>query len=252
MAIHNAPAPIDARKPATVRAVPGWIAACIMLSGITNKRTIIVMIAVLATIGALVATMSATHTTDLVGVGKKPRKAPTAIPNPFVPNTGTPATALAPDGVTHAAVLKIDTDMRYDGYAIVIDSWIKGGTLAEVRMWWLNPAKANERSPFGKGVTRYVDIGYDKMEGDAWRVRMRAGKRQFEFVVERCGDGHVAAFADIDTNAGLVKHCRVSKSNLKAKKILGLPTGLDKLTVTCTDAKGTTHHGTLRTKTIKR
>ena len=217
--------------------------------GIKKKRTIVIMIGALATLGVVVASLSATNATQLLE--RPPKRAPTAIADPYVKNTRTPAAELSPGEVTHATVLKINTDMRTDGYDIVIDAWVDGDELAEVRMWWLNPARSNERSPFGRGVTRYVSIGYDRLGDDGWRVRMRAGKKQYAFVVERHDDGEIIPYADVDTSAGLVEHCRVTESALKAKKFLGLPTGLDKIKVACVDDDGDTHKGTLRAKKIK-
>ncbi len=219
-----------------------------MLWGITTKRTII-MIAALATIGAVVASLNATNATSYI-VNRPPKRAPTATADPFVPNTRTPVAELSPGDTEHATVLRIETDMRSDGYDIVIDGWMKGDSLAEIRMWWLNPSAGDERSPFGRGVTRYVDIGYDRLDDDGWRVRMRAGKKQFAFSIHN-GDDGVEAFADVDTSAGLVERCKVTKAKLKAKKMLGLPTGLDKIGVQCTDREGTVHNGTLRTKKVR-
>ena len=237
-------------KPATVGATSRWIGACTMPWGIKKKRTIVIMIASLATIGVVVASLSATNATQLLSQ-RPPKRAPTAIAEPFVKNTRTPAAELSPGDVTHATVLQIDTDMRTDGYDIVIDGWVAKDELAEIRMWWLNPGANDERSPFGRGVTRYVDIGYDRLADDGWRVRMRAGKKQYSFEVERHDDGKIIPYAAVDTGGGLVEHCRITKSKLKAKKFLGLPTGLDEIAVHCVDADGGEHDGTLRAKKVK-
>lgn len=223
-----------------------------MSQGITKnrKRTIVIMIGALATIGVVVASLSATNATNLI-VNRPPKRAPTAIDDPFVRNTRTPAAELSPGEIKHHTVLRIETDMRSDGYDIVIDGWVSGDSLGEIRMWWLNPGAQDERSPFGRGVTRYVNIGYDRLEGEGWRVRMRAGKKQYDFAVHLSDAGQVQAFADVDTKGGLVEHCRVTQSKLSAKKFLGLPTGLDKITVSCVDGEGTTHAGTLRTKKVR-
>ena len=179
-----------------------------------------------------------------------PGLAPTAIANPYVPNTGVDVDKLAPDNVEHHTVLRIDTDIRRDGYDIVIDGWEEHDDLEEVRIWWLNPKKGNQRSPFGSGVTRYVTIGYDRLDADGWRVRLQARKKQYAFAIHLQGSQAVA-YADIDTASGPVDGCRVDQSKLVAKKFLGLPTGLDKITISCTDAEGNAHSGVLRAKKLK-
>ena len=201
------------------------------------------MIAAFAMLCLAAASMSAAEAPAALVRG--PGLAPTAIAEPFVPNTGVDVLDLAPGDVEHQTVLRIDTDIRTDGYDIVIDGWVDEQELAEVRIWWLNPAKADQRSPFGSGVTRYVTIGYERLDDDGWRVRMEARKRQFDFAI-RLEKGTAVAYASVDTPDGHVQNCRVTDSRLVAKKFLGLPIGLDTITVTCVDPDGKVRAGSLR------
>jgi hypothetical protein len=181
----------------------------------------------------------------LVGVALAAWSSPVAA---AIPSGRTPAAKLAPAGFEHQQVLRIDQDFHpNDHYDIALDAWVehtRPDAIAEVRMWWTDRASDDERSPFGKGVRRHIDIGYTAHASDRWTVDITQGRKSFTFFVERIDSGTIAAFADVDVGGGeLVEHCRVQSSRLVAKKILGLPAGLKRLDVTCVDDEGRQRRG---------
>lgn len=164
-----------------------------------------------------------------------------------IPSGRTPVAKLAPAGFEHHQVLRIDQDFHpNDSYDIALDAWIderKSDAIAEVRMWWQDTSSSDERSPFGKGVRRHIDISYAPQQDGSWDVTITQGRKRYGFEVERDGEGEVQAYADVVANGGTVEHCRVRRSRLVARKLLGLPVGLKHLAVTCVDAQGKTHRG---------
>lgn len=160
------------------------------------------------------------------------------------------AADLAPSGFSHLAVLRIDQDFHpNDKYEIAIDAWVSDGepdSLAAVRMWWLDTSDANARSPFGKGVRRHIDIDY-KERGSGWDIRIKQGRKAYVFAVD-LEDGKATATASVRTKTGVIDECELDGSRLVAKKILGVPTGLKRIDVTCTDAEGAKHRGSVVTR----
>lgn len=174
--------------------------------------------------------------------------APTvAAASSVVPYTRMAASELAPDGYDHHAVLRIDQDFHpNDDYEIAIDAWVSDASpdsLAAVRMWWLDTSDADARSPFGKGVRRHIDIDYDQTD-DGWDIRIKQGRKAYVFAVE-LEDGKAHASAKVRAKGQVIEDCKVERSRLVAKKILGIPTGLKRIDVTCSDAEGQRHRGSV-------
>ncbi len=173
-----------------------------------------------------------------------------AASEPVVPRGRTPVAELAPPPLRHHQVLEIEQDFHpNDDYAIALDAWIGTNSpkeLLEVRMWWMDTAKSNERSPFGKGVRRHIDIEYAKKAADAWTVTIVQGRKRFAFDVELLQDGGVAAFGEVVSPHGdTIDRCRITRASLVARKLVGLPVGLRGLDVSCTDDTGEARTGQL-------
>lgn len=164
-----------------------------------------------------------------------------------VPSGRTPVAKLAPAGFEHHQVLRIDQDFHPNAsYDIALDAWIdkrNPGAIAEVRMWWQDTSSSDERSPFGKGVRRHIDIDYAARGDGSWDVTITQGRKRYGFEVERTAGGNVEAYADVQAGRETIERCRVLRSRLVARKMLGLPVGLKHLAVTCTDADGKRHRG---------
>lgn len=167
------------------------------------------------------------------------------------PPKRTAAAQLASAGTTHHRVLVIDQDFHpNEHYEIAIDGWVGcHQDLAGVRMWWMDTERAGERSPFGKGVLRFIDIDYHRTAPTRWTIQLGNGRKQFEFDIELDGSGAPQAYGAVELDSGQVlEHCRVERGRLVARKLLGLPAGLKRLEVECFDADDRRHRGTLRSR----
>jgi hypothetical protein len=175
---------------------------------------------------------------------------------PRVPWVKTDVTDLAPEGLVHQEVLRIDPDFGKDHNDIVVDSWTlaeQPDALSEVRMWWLHSKENDERSPFGKGVRRFVDLDYVRKGPRRFGVVLRGERKEWGFDVVLEESGRAVALADITTAAGeVVTQCEASAAKLLVRRVMGLPTGLRGLEVACRDAAGNDHVGTLTELKTKR
>jgi len=168
---------------------------------------------------------------------------------PRVPWVETDVADLAPDGLLHQEVLRIDPDFGKGHHDIVVDSWMLAhdpGTLSEVRMWWLHSEDNDERSPFGKGVRRFVDLDYERKGPRNFGVVLRGDRRAWSFDVELGPKGQAVAMADVTTSDGtVVKRCEAESARLLVRRVMGIPAGIKGLEVVCHDAEGKRHTGTL-------
>lgn len=175
---------------------------------------------------------------------------------PRVPWVETDVADLAPEGLLHQEVLRIDPDFGKDHHDIVVDSWTlaeKPDALSEVRMWWLHSKDNDERSPFGKGVRRFVELDYVRKGPRRFGVVLRGERKEWGFDVVLQDDGKAVALVDITTDDDvLVTQCEASTAKLLVRRVMGLPAGLRGLEVTCRDAEGTEHVGTLSELKTKR
>jgi hypothetical protein len=175
--------------------------------------------------------------------GSAPSKAEQKDEEPRIPRRPTPVDQLEPDGLSHTQVLRIDQDFHpNDDYEIALDAWVdeaKPDELFEVRMWWMDTSKNDERSVFGKGVRRHIDLGYERLSPTAWSLSILAGSQRYVFDVELSDAGVVQAYADVEVADGSVlQHVLVSRSTLVARKVLGLPVGLKRMDVEGEDSSG--------------
>ncbi len=175
---------------------------------------------------------------------------------PRVPWVKTDVADLNPDGLLHQEVLRIDSDFGKNHHDIVVDSWMLAedpDALSEVRMWWLHNKENNERSPFGKGVRRFVDLDYERQGPRTFSVVLRGDRRAFSFNVVLQHDGRAVAMADITTADGtVITNCEADSAKLLLRRVVGIPMGLKGLAVTCHDAEGNRHRGTLPERKTKR
>ena len=63
------------------------------------------------------------------------------------------------------------------------------------------------------------------------------------FLIELDDTGTPAAFADVETEAGNVSHCRLLGGTLQARKLLGAPVGIKAFDVSCVDDEGRERSG---------
>lgn len=175
---------------------------------------------------------------------------------PHVPWVETDVADLAPEGLVHHEVLRIDPDFGKNHHDIVVDSWTLADdpkTLSEVRMWWLHSKENDERSPFGKGVRRFVDLEYERLEPNRFSLILKSDRRQWAFDVVLGDDGRAVATADITKKDGtVVRNCEADSARLLVRRVVGIPAGLKGLEVVCHDDEGKSHRGTLPDRKVKR
>jgi len=174
---------------------------------------------------------------------------------PRVPWVKTDVTGLSPEGLVHQEVLRIDPDFGGDHHDIVVDSWRladQPDALSEVRMWWLHSEENDERSPFGKGVRRYIELDYVRKGPRRFGVVLRGERKEWGFDVV-LQEGKTIALADITNEQGVaVSQCQASSAKLLVRRVMGLPAGIKGLEVSCRDAAGNEHVGTLTELKTKR
>lgn len=160
-----------------------------------------------------------------------------------VPHKRTEVAKLGDEVLRHQEVARIDQELHPDDdYQIAIDAWISNEPtveLAEVRMWWVDTGKGDERSPFGRGVRRHIDIEYERRDARSFAIHLAEKERVFSLEIVLADDGVASAFAPVQLSSGeRVDHCRVDGGRLVAKTVVGLPVGLDRLEVSCVDDQG--------------
>lgn len=174
-----------------------------------------------------------------------------ASAGPEAPRGRTPESRLAPAGLNHHEVLRIDPDGLGPGrsYGIVIDGWTAEADpskLEDVRMWWIDRAKSDERSPFGKTVRKRMKIKYRRSSDRKMRIEIKTGKDAYTFKVVATKSGKVRAYGTIVDKFGRThENCRAVSSRIVAKRRIGIPVGMEELNVTCFDAEGKRRKGRL-------
>lgn len=162
-----------------------------------------------------------------------------------IPKGPTPAAKLSTSSFVHHEVLRIDRDFGKPQWEIALDGWLareQPDGVAELRFWWVNTDEADHRKPFNRALSRRIDFGFDSRTDGALEVRLGGDRKQYRFTVDVDAGGIPAVFADVrladDTE---VPHCRCRSGRLIARRLLGIPIGIDTLRVQCTDAEGRTH-----------
>jgi hypothetical protein len=165
----------------------------------------------------------------------------------LVPMVATPADQLSNDVLEHTELLRLSRDFGKREFEVALDAWVdrrRPGELALVRLWWSRVDRDLERSPFGSRSRRHFEIDDDRVTPAHWRVHLLADRKVFSFDV-RIDDGDApAAYATVRSSDGQrVEHCRVQRGELQARRVVGVPAGIDGIAVVCTDSEGATHEG---------
>jgi hypothetical protein len=146
----------------------------------------------------------------------------------------------------HDEVLQVVRDFGRPEVNIALDAWRPtddDARIDAVRVWW---SDAVDRFPFNDRVLRHLVIDYRRIRADRWRIRVEGDKKRFVFDVA-LHDGEPAVFADVALGDGtIVRQCRADSAQLLAQRFLGIPIGIDRMQVECTDARGVAHVGALR------
>ena len=167
-----------------------------------------------------------------------------ALANPAAPVVGE-GDAPAPDSVE---VVRVKRDFGKPHVDLVIDAWTDAGAtrLNAARLWWVVTSEQDRRKPLGAVVERMVKLKYQRNSGTSLTVTVTGDHKEFAFTVELGSDGKSHAYVAVDTEAGLhVPRCRADSVRLIAHRVLGMPVGLARIAVTCSDG-GAVHTGHVR------
>lgn len=166
------------------------------------------------------------------------------------------ALAAAPnDTIVEAAdppsveVVRIKRDFGKAWVDLAIDAWLdpKSTRLERARLWWVVTNEQDRRKPLGAFYERMVKLRYSRSSSTALSVQVTGDHKEFTFTVELGEGGKVHAYVAADTADGkTIARCRTESTRLIAHRVLGLPVGLARIEVTCSDEKGVVHQGLVR------
>ena len=173
-----------------------------------------------------------------------------------IPSGPTAASELSAPGFAHQEVLRIDRDFGKPYWELALDGWVTDAPPRRVegmRLWWVNTKEADRRKPFSRTLRRHVTFEFTRRSEGRVDVRLAGDGKAYRFAVERDSKGTLAAFADVELADGSqVRHCRVARGRLTARRFLGVPIGVATLGVRCTDAKGKQHDAVVPYRRIER
>lgn len=177
-----------------------------------------------------------------------PDETPDTVTNERVgiPEEATPVERLSNDVLHHVELVRITRNFGKEHFEIALDAWTPADgshEIVDVRLWWLRTDHAAERSPFSAKSREQFGIDYERLAADRWRIGLESDRKRFEFLVEYAETGSPAAYADVETDDGVVEHCRVESGTLQARKLFGAPVGIKAFEVSCVDDGGRTHRG---------
>ncbi len=171
-----------------------------------------------------------------------------------VPHAALTVDQLAPDGLRHHEALRIDRDFGESDWDLVIDAWSDAHTpaLVDIRLWWLTTSLNDRRSPLSNRSKKYVDIELEPNSDRDWTVRLRGAGKEFVFDVELDASEQAHVFADVVADGASIEHCRVHDAKLVARRLVGIPIGIAKLAVECTDRSGRHRSGEAEFRKVRR
>lgn len=176
---------------------------------------------------------------------------PEAPPMAAEPVPETPASAPAVEARGPAVeVVRVKRDFGKPHFDLVIDAWSDAGRLDETRLWWVNTSESDRRKPLGRVIERMVHLHYQRLSETALTVVVAGDGKEFTFTVELAADGKIHAFVPIDTDGGQhITRCRTDSARLLARRVLGMPVGIDRIAVTCRHG-GALHRGQIRHREV--
>lgn len=164
-----------------------------------------------------------------------------------IPRGPAPVEALSTDALRHHEVLRIDRDFGMAHWEIALDGWLssdRAGRIEDVRLWWVNTDDADRRKPFSASLRRYLEFGYRRDREGALAVRMAGDGKEYLFEVAIEASGAPAVFAEVLLADGTtIERCRCERGRLIARRILGVPVGIEKLSVRCIDGASRPREG---------
>lgn len=164
-----------------------------------------------------------------------------------IPRGPSSVEALSTKALRHHEVLRIDRDFGMEHWEIALDGWLpsdRAAHIEDVRLWWVNTDDADHRKPFSARLQRYLEFGYRRDGAGVLAVRMAGDGKEYLFNVELDASGAPAVFSTVVLADGtIVERCRCERGRLIARRILGVPVGIEKLSVRCIDGASQPQEG---------
>jgi hypothetical protein len=172
-----------------------------------------------------------------------------------IPSTATMPAHLSTQAFKHYEILRIVRDFGQPDFEIALDSWLprQSRQLAAIRLWWVHTGNQNQRRPLSDAERRRVHVGLSRQKAFSWEVRIAGDHKEFDFQIEVGDDGRPRAYTTVVRADGRrISHCRATHSKLHARRFLGIPIGIRKLTASCIDDEGTIHNGRIPYRRLRR
>lgn len=155
----------------------------------------------------------------------------------------------------HVEILRIDRDFHDSPWGIVLDGWVarRGPpTIDQLNLWWVKEADRAVRRPFKKDMDRFLEVLYEPVSDTKWTVKLVSDHKEFAFEVELDETGRPRAYVNARMADGVViPHCRATWSKIQARRFLGIPVGVKRLSVVCIDAEGKRRRGVLPYRRVR-
>lgn len=166
-------------------------------------------------------------------------------PAPEVPSGPTAADELSTPTLSHRELLRIDRDFGMDHWEIALDGWLARDAatkVEDIRLWWVNTDKANRRKPFSRHLSQVLKFSHARQDDGSLHVTLSGDSKQYAFTIAMDKAGVPSVFADVElADASTVSQCRCDSARLIARRVIGIPIGIDSLKVRCRDGEGTSH-----------
>ncbi len=164
-----------------------------------------------------------------------------------IPERPTAAADLSTEALRHHEILRIDRDFGMAKWELALDSWLPAEgdrTIADIRLWWVNVEDADRRKPLSAHLRRYIALDSRRRGAAKLDVRMAGDDKEYTFTVELDGAERPVVRVTVELEDGRrVERCRCERARLIARRVVGMPVGIEGLRVQCTDDAGVKHDG---------
>jgi len=162
------------------------------------------------------------------------------------------AAAVAGAAQPSTQVVRIKRDFGKAHFDLAIDAWAGSSRLERVQLLWVNTAEEDRRKPLGRLIERMVDLKYKRVSSRSFKVVVAGDDKEFTFTVELGRDGGLSTYVAVDTDGGQhIPRCRTEDAKLLARRVIGIPVGIAKVAVRCSDADGNVHAGQVKHRAVK-
>jgi hypothetical protein len=150
-------------------------------------------------------------------------------------------------------VVRIKRDFGKPHFDLAIDAWLAGPSrIDKVQLLWVNTSEEDRRKPLGKFIERMVALKYKRISAKSIKVVVAGDDKEFTFTVELGPDGGLSTYVAVDTDGGRhIPRCLATDAKLMARRVIGIPVGIARVAVSCSDADGNVHAGQVKHREVK-